>query len=232
MVAFVLVHSPILGPVSWSLVAKKLSVRGFVSVTPDLDGSEADPTPLWQQHAASIGRAIRDLPTEDRPVLVAHSGAGALLPPAREGAGRTVGGYVFVDAGLPTANEPRKGSGEFARDLAKLHAQGRRFPDWTEADLHDITDPGRRGELLAELRPQPPRFWDESIPVFDGWPDAPCGYLRFAPNPAYDSAASEAIKRRWAYREVQAGHFFMLENPVVVADALLSLSREMETRAR
>jgi hypothetical protein len=66
---------------------------------------------------------------------------------------------------------------------------------------------------------------DEPIPVFPGWPDAPCGYLRF--RPGYAVPAAEAAARGWACREIDGGHFHMLVEPVAVADALLGLIAHM-----
>lgn len=54
-----------------------------------------------------------------------------------------------------------------------------------------VPDADLRRALIADLRPQA-EFWDETVPVFGGWPDAPCGYMRFAPNPSYDQAARDA----------------------------------------
>ena len=98
----------------------------------------------------------------------------------------------------------------------------------TGADLAElIPDPVSRRALLAQLRPQPPRFWEEEIPVSTGWSDAPCAYLRFATNPSYDEAAAEARRRGWPCRELSGGHFHMLVDPQGVADALLSLADSM-----
>ena len=79
-----------------------------------------------------------------------------------------------------------------------------------------VPDPASRRALLAELRPQPWAFWEEPLPVFAGWPDAPCAYLRFAPNPAYDAAAAEARRRGWSCLELAGGHFHMLVDPDAV----------------
>ena len=59
--------------------------------------------------------------------------------------------------------------------------------------------------------------------MFDGWPDAPCAYLRFGANPAYDAAAAEAQRRGWPLRSIEGDHFHMLVDPAGVADALLDL---------
>ncbi|TMB78079.1 MAG: alpha/beta hydrolase [Chloroflexi bacterium] len=191
--SFVLVHSPLVGPATWAALVPELEQRDQRAFAPDIDGDEHDPTPLWQQHvyaaAAALGSAGPDA------FLVGHSGAGPLLPAIHEAAAVSVAGYIFVDAGLPSAGA-RKEQGAFAKHLDAMHAAGRRFPEWNDDVLRDVVpDDARRRDLLAQLRPQPARFWDEEIPMFDGWPDARCGYLRFAPNPSYDEPAAEARRR-------------------------------------
>lgn len=139
-------------------------------------------------------------------------------------ADRPVANYVFVDAGLPENGQPRVGSGEFAEELRELYGRGERFPDWSDDLLHALVpDPSLRRGLAAQRRPQPWRFWTEPVAVFAGWPDGPCAYLRFTPNPAYDAAAAEARRRGWAVRELVGGHFHMLVDPIAVSDVLLEL---------
>jgi hypothetical protein len=227
-ITLVLVHSPLVGPLTWSLVAGELRRRGFEAITPELPRGEDAGEPYWQQQARSVAAAIRAVPSDRAIILTGHSGAGPLQPAIRHAAGRSVAAYVFVDAGLPEDGQPRRGTGGFAQYLRELYARGERFPNWTDESLRDILpDPAVRQSLLAELRPQPWAFWEEPIPVFAGWPDAPCAYLRFTPNPAYDAAAVEARRRGWPCIELVGGHFHMLVDPGAVADALAELVRGM-----
>ena len=83
-----------------------------------------------------------------------------------------------------------------------------------------------RRALLAGLRPRNERFYREPLPVFTGWPDAPCAYLSFAPG--YEVPAAEARAQGWAYREINAGHFHMLVAPGEVAATLIALLDETE----
>ncbi len=221
-----LVHSPVVGPLTWEHVAAALRERGTDVVVPTLEQNVALAEPFWKQHARAAGRALRDVPAESRLVLVGHSGAGLLLPAIREESERSISGYVFVDAGLPKDGETRMGSGPFADYLRALYDGGGRYPDWTEDTLREIPDAELRRRLLAELRPQPRRYWEEPIPVFAGWPDAPCGYVRFAPNPAYDEDAAEARRRGWRYVELAGGHFHMLVQPDAVASAVLDVAAD------
>lgn len=228
--SFALIHSPLVGPITWSTVARELAARGVSVVVPDLGPpGETGVSGHWHAHVERAARAIETLPADARPILVGHSGAGALLPAVRAAMRRPCPGYVFVDAGLPRGDEPRKGRGEFARHLGELHARGQRFPRWTDEDLREVLpDDEIRAALLREVRPQPPAFWDETIPVFAGWPDAPCAYLRFGANPSYDAAAAEARNRGWIYRELAGQHFHMLVDPVEVSDALVAIASELD----
>ncbi|TMF22285.1 MAG: alpha/beta hydrolase [Chloroflexi bacterium] len=226
MTTFVLLHSPLVGPVTWSALLPELESRGIRTLAPDL-GYPTRP-PFWSAHANAAGAALASTSPDEPVFLVGHSGAGALLPAVRERSARGVAGYVFVDAGLPDGTQPRKGRGEFAAHLADLHSRGRRLPSWTDEDFREvIPNPGLRRRLLADLRPQPAEFWDETIPVAPAWPDAPCGYIRFSPNPSYDDAAAAAQARGWPYRDISAGHFHMLVEPAAVADALLVVTGAM-----
>jgi len=156
--AFALIHSPLVGPVTWSAVADELSRRQVGVVVPDLGAPvETETGRHWKRHVASAARAIASVPAAASVVLVGHSGAGALLPAIRDAMDRACAGYIFVDAGLPSSNEPRKGTGGFARHLDEIHAQGERFPDWSDEDLREaLPVPAVRTALLRELRPQPP----------------------------------------------------------------------------
>jgi hypothetical protein len=227
MVAFVLVHSPLAGPVTWEPLAVELARRGCAVRTPDLGGAEADAEPFWRRHTRAAADVLRSLPPEARPLLAGHSAAGALLPAIREAAGRPVAGYLFVDAHLPRDGLPRA-EGERLASLSRLYAAGGRCPDWSPGVLREaVPDPSWRARLAGELRPPPWPYWEETIPVFAGWPDAPCAFLRFTPNAAYDGAAGEARSQGWPCRELAGGHFHMLVDAPAVADALLALAREL-----
>lgn len=228
MTTVVLVHSPLLGPGSWKPVANEFATLGVTSIAPDLERGAAPEAPHWKRHAESVASAVAQDAAQDTTILVGHSGAGPLLPAIADLIEPKPVGYIFVDAGLPTPALPRKGNGGFAANLDRLYAEGRRYPEWTDADLADlVVDVVQRRRLLSEVRPQPPEFWDEVIPVPQWWPNAQCGYLRFGPNPAYDEAAAEAARRGWPSRELQGGHFHMLVEPKAVAASLKALAQEM-----
>jgi hypothetical protein len=73
--------------------------------------------------------------------------------------------------------------------------------------------------MVAELRPRGLDFFTEPIPVFDGWPDAPCVYIKFSP--PYQYSASQARQAGWPVYELEAGHFHMLVDAVAVTDLII-----------
>jgi hypothetical protein len=89
MHSFVLIHSPLVGPLTWSLVAAELRRRAIEVVTPTLRQWEDSAEPYWQQHARAVASALRVVAPDRAPVLAGHSGAGPLLPAIRREAGRS-----------------------------------------------------------------------------------------------------------------------------------------------
>ena len=91
-----LVHSPLVGPASWDLIAPALAEPAREVTIPDLTSTIAAGPPWCSRQAELIARAAAGRPA----VLVGHSRAGPIL--AAAGALITqVRGYVFVDARLP-----------------------------------------------------------------------------------------------------------------------------------
>ncbi len=221
----VLVHSPLIGPSTWSLVADELRRGGVRAAAPRLEDSEAAGVPFWRQHRDAAVAQVSGLDGESA-VLVGHSGAGPLLPAVAEALGRTVAGYVFVDASIPEDGASRLGLlkrelPDAADQLVELLARGWRFPTWGDEDLsEEIPDKELRRQVLDELAPRARDFWEEPIPVFEGWPEAPCWYLQFSPS--YEVAAADARRRGWNCRRLEGGHFHMLVEPSTVAEAILA----------
>lgn len=227
----VLIHSPLVGPFSWSLVADVLRRQGQQVIVPALTDADDLARPYWQQHVASIAGALAAVPASLPLLLVAHSGAGPLLAAIGAALRHPRAGYLFVDAGLPRDQASRLDllraeSPPVAEQLQQVLEAGGRFPAWNEPQLRDLVpDPGARARLLAELQPRGLAFFSEPIPVFAGWPDAPCAYLQLSP--AYAGSADAARRLGWPVRAIQAGHFHMLVAPEAVAQMMVQLVREL-----
>src|SRR5688572_24380933 len=97
---FVLIHSPLVGPSTWSLIAHELRVREIEVIVPTLAGSEGSQLPYWKQFADSVSGALAAIPVESSVSLIGHSGGGPLLPAMRQAITQRVASYVFVDAGI------------------------------------------------------------------------------------------------------------------------------------
>ena len=97
---FVLIHSPVVGPSTWSLVGRELIRRGQEVTLPSLQAIATAQAPRGWRHAVEAVRAELE-GSSDSVILVGHSGAGPLLPVIGGGISCPVTAYVFVDAGLP-----------------------------------------------------------------------------------------------------------------------------------
>jgi hypothetical protein len=221
---FVLVHSPLVGPLTWGPVAAELRERGYRVVVPALRAGETAEPPYRRQHVTAALAALDGVGAPRPLVLVGHSGGGVLLPAIAAAAGRSVAAYLFVDADLP--HDGRSRLSRFAdpagADAFRAAATGGLIPPWTEDDLAEvIPDPGLRSAFVAELRPLPLAVYEEPIPVPATWPDAPGGYLQFSA--PYDAAAAEVRTLGWPLIALPSGHFQMLVDPAGVTYALLDL---------
>jgi hypothetical protein len=225
----VLVHSPLVGPFTWSLVADELRTRGVSVAVPTLPEDQL--APYWRLHAEAVAGQVAD--AGGRLVLVGHSAACPLLPAIGTAIDATLSAYVLVDGDLPLApgvggsrvDLLREASPALADEVEALLAAGGSFPTWRDEDLlEEIPDQRLRARVVVEVRPQPRAFWTEALPAIPGWPDAPCGYLELSPH--YAAASARARDQGWRYRHLRGGHFEMLVRPADVADAILDLAGE------
>ncbi len=223
--AFVLLHSLLLGPLTWAPVAARLTARGAVAVVPSLTAVTAeDDPPFWPRVAALVGARL----PRDRPiVLVAHSNAGLFVPVLAEAAQRGVAGCVFVDARLPARAGPTPAAS--AERLAQLRtmARGGRLPRWTAwFDEYYVArlfpDPATRAAVSAEQPRLPVSYYQQRIPVPAGWDRRPCGYLLFSAS--YEEMARDARERGWDVDRVAGEHLHQLVDPDAVTARLVAMT--------
>jgi hypothetical protein len=132
---------------------------------------------------------------------------------------------VFVDAGIPRQGATRldlmrSEDPEWAEQFQRELERGARFPTWSVDDLQEVLpEEALRQQMVAELRPRGLDFFTEPIPVFDGWPDAPCMYIQFSPT--YEKPAAQARQLGWLTHTLEAGHFHMLVDAQRVTDLIV-----------
>jgi hypothetical protein len=223
---YVLIHSPLVGPGTWQLVAHHMRQRGLDVLVPVLIDSPDSKEPFWKQHAESVSQALAHIPQDTSVTLVAHSGAGPLLAVIRQSIVNPVKAYVFVDAGIPRDGATRldlmrSEDPEWAKEFQEHLGSGGTFPAWSVDDLQEIIpDEQLRQQMVAEIHPRGLDFFTEPIPVFEGWPDAPCVYIKFSP--VYEHPASQARQAGWPTYELEAAHFHMLVDPQAVAELIFA----------
>ncbi len=226
----VLIHAPLVGPFTWELVAGELEASGIRTAVPILHSRPGLNKPFWEQYAQAVAEACVGIPSDQAIILVGHSGAGPMLPAMRTQLGCAVAGYIFVDSGLPENGRSLFDLFESPEEVEAFRgsAQNGLLPVWTDDDLREIIpDKTVRARFIKELHPLPVQVYEEPLPVFDGWPDALCGYLRFGDNPAYEAASQRARKAEFAYVQIQGEHFHMLVEPGIVARALVELVKRI-----
>ncbi|MBI1257769.1 MAG: alpha/beta hydrolase [Chloroflexi bacterium] len=228
MTTFVLIHSPRVGALTWPLVADELRRAGQQVIVPNLFVAPDQALPYWQQHANAVAQAVTGETLSSDPILVAHSGAGPLLPAIEQILKRPIGGSIFVDAGLPRNSASRLELFGFPDEVRAFRASAVDgiLPNWTSEDLREvIPDDAIREAFVADLPNLPLAVYEEPLPVFSAWPDAPCAYLHFSAG--YDLSAQQAQALGWPYRNLEGGHFHMLVDAPAVAVTLLELATEM-----
>jgi len=138
-----LVHSPLVGPATWALVAADLAGRGCEVSVPDLTGTVMAGPPYCLRQAEVIARTASGQPA----ILIGHSGAGPLLAAAGALIGQVLG-YIFADAGLPIPGQTwmHTAPPELAAQLRGMADQQGWLSPWPQ---------WRGDEIMAELIPDP-----------------------------------------------------------------------------
>ncbi len=223
---FVLIHSPLVGPSTWTPVARELERRGRQVVVPSLLGAATAPPPQWRYCIDAVRAATSTL--SNQIVLVGHSGGGLLLPAIRGAVTTAVSRLIFVDSGVPASSgETPLVPPPLLAHLRTLAVDGT-LPPWSawwgdEAMRELVPDQAARAALERELPSLPLSYFEESVPSPAGWDRVPCAYLLLSD--AYRDAASDARAREWPVEEITgAQHLHLVVAPATVADVLIQLA--------
>jgi pimeloyl-ACP methyl ester carboxylesterase len=226
---YVLIHSPLVGPTTWSPVVRELERRGREAVVPSLLGvAEAEP-PQWRHIPDAVRAATTNISTPI--VLVGHSGGGLLLPTIADDLTAEVAALVFVDSFLPPeSGSMRLAPPGFMDQLCALAADGV-LPPWSswfgeDAMRELVPDDRLRAALEDEMPRLPLSHFSASVPLPDGWDACPCAYILLT-GPHRESAA-DARGRGWPVAEIPGvQHLAMATEPIAVTDTLLELERAL-----
>jgi hypothetical protein len=230
---FVLVHSPIVGPATWLPVADALRADGRRVVVPSLLDVARSAPPRWQAVVSAIERGLPDVLAK-QVILVAHSGAGPLLPVVGAHLDATVVAYVFVDAGLPPLEGTTTAASESFLAVLESLAEKGNLPPWSTwwgpgAMEKLVPDATLRAALEAELPRMPLSYFTESIPVPSGWADTPSAYLHFSA--PYRADAATAAAHGWPVHHIEGQHLHLVVDPQAVAEAVVALAQQALLRA-
>ena len=218
------VHSPVVGPATWSSTAEVLRGKGFRCDVPDMTALATSGGPYYPKFAAAAAAAVDG--DSDPVVVVGHSAAGALLPAIAE----SVGGRVLGARSSPTQCSPSQGAAGSTprrrrlRDQLRGMAEAGRLPPWHEWFPPGALDGAGSGSVAAattvtaEIPRLPLAYFEEPAPATT--PVQRCAFLRFST--PYDHAADDAERLGWWVARRDWDHLRMLTAPDAVADLIAS----------
>jgi hypothetical protein len=227
-VKLVLLHSPLAVPQIWEAVAPDLRGRGHAVIVPDLTAVLAGDPPYYSRFADSVASAAG---SEDS-YLVAHSGAGALVPAI---AARTaLAGAIFVDALLPHPGRTwfETAPPQLASRLRALAKDGHLPPWnrwWPETTMSvALPDVALRERIFALLPELPLAYLEERAP--DAALTTPAAYLQLSWG--YHAEAAEAETAGWpvarmSSQQTTLQHLAMLTHPRRVAEKIEHLASRL-----
>ena len=213
-----LVHSPLVGPSSMRQLADQLVVAGWTVTVPDLRTGITSPDDFTQL-AASAAHEVD--------VVIAHSGAGAMLPVI---ANEIRAAAIYVDAIVPgpTGHSPSAG---FLALLDDLPGQVGLLPPWhewwpTSTMERLLPDPAQRETTTSDVPRVPRSFYDHAVSLPDEWWTAVAAYLQLSP--AYDEDRARAESYGWPTASLDGQHLDLVTRPAEVA----ALVRHLADRLR
>ena len=212
----VLVHSPLVGALTWADTATELEGQGLTTVVVDLAGAN-DHAAIERTVTAASRHKVRT-PI----VLVGHSGAGRHLPGLAVAQPDTAL-LVHVDASLaaPGRSWFDDAPPDLARTLRGLADDGGRLPPWNEWFPADalaglLPDPDLRRRFVAGLPRLPLSYFAEPAPAAT-W-TGPAVYIQLSD--AYRDEADRLAAAGVPVIGRPSHHLAMLTDPAMVADAI------------
>jgi len=222
----VLLHSPFVGPSTWIRVAVALRGLGW-DVPEPVRAAAGDLEPPYYPRLARLIASGIEADVGNPLILIAHSGAGGLLPSVAEAIGSSVRAAVFVDAVLPHPGRSwfQTAPEDLAADLRARIERGR-LPPWNQWFAPEILarllpDAAARAAFVADFEAVPAAYCDEPAPVCPHWPPHGCAYLQLSGG--YAAEADTAAAMGWLFRRDIIHHLATVTHPDRVARSLHSM---------
>jgi hypothetical protein len=162
-------------------------------------------------------------------ILVAHSGAGALIPALEAALAAPPAGMILVDAILP---HPGKAWLDTAPPQLALQLRNGvdagLLPPWDQwwppgALERLVPDEAARTALISELEGLPLDYLEEAAPAMTL--SAPAAYLQLSG--AYDDEGQYAVRQGWPVVRLPLHHLAMLTHAEAVAGAIHGLAERL-----
>lgn len=221
------IHSPFLAPDTWRSVADAQERMGQRTQILDLrDALEAGGDFYGAFGGLAASRIV------DRSVLIAHSGAGGIIPSILQCASGRVQAVIFVDALLPHPSRSWMATVPYVlAERLRARAKDGRAPPWPSwlpknALAQLLPDETMRRSLVEGAPAVPLAFLEEPAPDAPRW--ASCrafAYLRLSSN--YDAEADQARALGWPVDRYDGHHLSMMTEPAAIATAIVALAARL-----
>jgi pimeloyl-ACP methyl ester carboxylesterase len=219
-----MIHSPLVGSSTWHPCANVLRKMDYAVVAPSLSDALITGPPYYERMADHLAAAVPD--SAEVIAIIAHSGAGAVVPAVAERLRARCYG-IFVDAILP---HPEKSWFETAPAQLRAHLYAlvrngtlpqwdRWFPAGTIETLLPVAS--LRERFVAELPRIPVNYLEEHAPSLSVDALVGCGYLRLSR--ACEDNAAKAEQLGWPTLRELADHLAILTRPEMVCAAIVRL---------
>jgi hypothetical protein len=224
-VKLILLHSPLVGPGTWRLLAPLLRAQGYDVSIADFTSVMVGDGPYYPQ---LLRCARAKLNNPENTVLIAHSGAGVLIPALAEDGG---GGAIFVDALLPHPGRSWFDTVpvELVADLERRAHNGRVPPWhlwWPQSAVKSLfKDAASFDRFSAELNQLPLAYFREIAPASVLARNFGCAFLQLSAG--YAAEAEIAERNGWPVRRLALDHLAMLTHCDEVAGEIGYLVREI-----
>jgi hypothetical protein len=231
MTTLIFAHSPLTGPSAWRAVAEIMQRTGFTVRTPALTDALTHPMlsgpPYYPKLAGAIAAAARGC---DAPLLVAHSGGGALLPSVVQAMNSPPIGAIFVDALLPHPGKSWMETAPALQDQLRAMARDALLPPWSgwfpEGAIRALfPDDAGYAAFVAELPRAPIAYLEERAPHLT-MGSTPCAYLQLSAG--YAREAGDAERDGWRVQRLDLSHLSLITAPDVVAQAIGQLAAALQ----